>query len=93
VKSENFSKTLAKEVFLVDFHGCSGTAVESMNLGTIGLWLYTQLDLGSRLTSGPHMDSQGCFAAKLDKDSRQRVAANITVAYFPAEKTKTLKLL
>ena len=39
--SENFSKTLAKEVFLVDFHGCSGTPVESMHLGTIEVLLHT----------------------------------------------------
>ena len=68
LKSDNFRQFLAKEVFLVDFHGCRGTAVESMNLGTIGLWLYTQLDLGSRLTSGPHMDSQGYSECMLGKD-------------------------
>ena len=49
--------------------------------------------MGTRLTSDSLRGSQGCFAAKLDKDSRQRVAANITVAYFPAEKTKTLNFL
>ena len=41
MKSENFSKTLAKEVFLVGFHGCSGTAVQSTKLGTISIWLLT----------------------------------------------------
>ena len=39
LKSDNFSQFLAKEVFLVDFHGSNGTAVESMNLGTISVWL------------------------------------------------------
>ena len=37
VKSENLSKTPAKEVFLVGVHGCSGTAVESAKLGTISV--------------------------------------------------------
>ena len=39
MKSENLGQTPTKEFFLVDFHGCSGTAVESMNLGTISVWL------------------------------------------------------
>ena len=42
LKSENFIEVLAKKVFLVGLHGCSGTAVDSMNLGTIGVWLYTR---------------------------------------------------
>ena len=40
MKSENFTQILTKEVFLVDFHGCSGTAVESINLGTVRVWLH-----------------------------------------------------
>ena len=51
--SENFSKTLAKEVFLVDSHGCSGIAVENMKLGTIGVWLgdYPTWELDSPVIS------------------------------------------
>ena len=41
LKSENSSQILRKEAFLVDFHGCNRTAVESMNLDTIGVWIHT----------------------------------------------------
>ena len=37
LKTGNSSQILAKEVFLVDFHGCSGTAVESIILGTLSV--------------------------------------------------------
>ena len=39
MKSENFSQTHAKEVFLVGIQLDNGTAVEGMNLGTISVWL------------------------------------------------------
>ena len=73
--SENFSKTLAKEVFLVDFHACSGTPVESMRLGTIRFWLgdYPTWVLDSPVTL--------CVALKdISEDKLVQVAVYVAVA-------------
>ena len=48
--------------------------------------------MGTKLTSDLLRGSQECFAAKLGTDSRQRVATNLIIAYFPAEETITLEL-
>ena len=40
MKNENFRHTPTKEFFPVSFHGDNGTAVESISLGTISVWLY-----------------------------------------------------
>ncbi len=40
MKIENFRHTPTKEFFPVNFHGDNRTAVESISLGTISVWLY-----------------------------------------------------